>query len=334
MVYFNDKKYLPCLTIIIPTYNSGNFIFGCLNSIKSQDYPQDKIEIIIVDGGSKDKTIEICNYFNISKIFNNPFIIEEKGRIIGINKSKNEILGFIDADNILPSKNWLRKIVMPFYDKSIVGSEPIEYSFRDDDNLITKYVGLIGADDPISIYLGNYDRFCYFRKNWTDSNIKIEFEDNNYIKFAIREDSIPPIGANGFFIRKNVLKEFKFTTFIHTNVIFNLVKNGYCEFAKVKIGIIHVQLNYKAYFLKKIRRIERLLNKELERDYNFIKMNKNIIFKIFLLLIVFPILIDTLKGYLMKHNKAWILHIVICPVLILVYCYEILKWKIYGIKNK
>jgi len=50
----------PKVSILIPTLNAESVLDECLRSIEMQDYPKDKIELIIADGGSKDKTLEIA----------------------------------------------------------------------------------------------------------------------------------------------------------------------------------------------------------------------------------------------------------------------------------
>lgn len=60
-------KNKPLISIIIPTYNVGDILSGCLESVKKQDWPQEKIEIIVVDGGSKDKTMRARRLWLIEK---------------------------------------------------------------------------------------------------------------------------------------------------------------------------------------------------------------------------------------------------------------------------
>jgi len=54
----------PLVSVIIPTLNSAKTLKDCLESIVAQDYPKDKIEIIIADGSSTDGTLEIMNPIN------------------------------------------------------------------------------------------------------------------------------------------------------------------------------------------------------------------------------------------------------------------------------
>ncbi len=98
---------LPSVSIVTPVYNSEEVLGSCLQSIREQDYPQDKIEIIIVDGDSADNTLEIARQFEVDKILTNPLKAGEAGKAIGINTASNEIIAFIDSNNILLEKDWL-----------------------------------------------------------------------------------------------------------------------------------------------------------------------------------------------------------------------------------
>ena len=153
------------VSIILPTYNNARTLKECLESITLQDYKN--YEILVIDGGSSDDTLRIAKEFKC-KIIKNPFRVEEKARLMGISKAKNELLLFIDADNVLIGSDFITKMVKPFEDKEIAASETLSYSYREKDNLVTKYCSLVGGDDLIAIYLGIYDRFNYFKNKWTD----------------------------------------------------------------------------------------------------------------------------------------------------------------------
>src|SRR5260370_22053128 len=49
---------LPVISVVITTYNYGRFVEECIDSVLAQDYPSDRVEVIVVDDGSTDGTAE------------------------------------------------------------------------------------------------------------------------------------------------------------------------------------------------------------------------------------------------------------------------------------
>jgi glycosyltransferase involved in cell wall biosynthesis len=66
------------ISIIIPIYNEEKYIAKCLDSIIESDFDKDKIEVLLVDGGSTDKTVEIIKSIKKSILFLNFYIIQKK----------------------------------------------------------------------------------------------------------------------------------------------------------------------------------------------------------------------------------------------------------------
>lgn len=58
----------PLITVIIPTYNYAHYILRAIDSVFTQDYPADKLEIVIVDDGSKDNTQEVVENLGEDRI--------------------------------------------------------------------------------------------------------------------------------------------------------------------------------------------------------------------------------------------------------------------------
>lgn len=90
------------VSIIIPTFNDADYLEDCLMSIFNQTY--DNIEIIVVNDGSTDGTIDIMNKFknriiSVSKKNEGPSV----ARNLGIQKSSGKYLMFVDADDIITS---------------------------------------------------------------------------------------------------------------------------------------------------------------------------------------------------------------------------------------
>lgn len=102
----------PKVTINIATLNEEKNIAACLESIFSQDYPKELIEVIIVDGGSTDRTLDIARSFE-TRIIENPLRTCPAGRRIGLQFATGELHIYLDADILLPSPNWLGEMVLP-----------------------------------------------------------------------------------------------------------------------------------------------------------------------------------------------------------------------------
>jgi len=116
------SENLPSISIIIPTKNEEKNIGGCLESIKRQTYPEGKIEIIVVDNNSTDKTKEIAKKYT-NRVYNLPDL-ERMKKIsnfrgaqlnFGVKKSRGEIIFFPDADMTFDEK--LMKEAVEFIQK-------------------------------------------------------------------------------------------------------------------------------------------------------------------------------------------------------------------------
>ena len=309
------------LSIILPTYNNERTIEECLNSIKIQNFKN--YEVLLIDGGSTDKTLEISKKYKC-KIMKNPDRIEEAARILGIKKAKGEIIAFIDADNILTEENWLTRMIQPFEDKEIEFVDTLYYSYRPHDRVGVKYQALIGGDDPLVMYMGFYSRWSYLKNNWTDYPYFSE-DKGDYLKIKLKDKSlVPAMGSNGLLIRKAILKKFVKNSFIHSDVIYQLVNSNYNCFAKVKIGIIH---NQPKFFPNKIRRIKRRMNNEVKINYNYGLTKSKIIKTVIYIGLILPILYDTFRGFIKKPSAAWFFHPIACYG-------ELFLYSFYSIKNK
>jgi len=107
----------PKISVIIPTYNDEKDIDKCLSTLKNQIFKD--YEIIIVDGHSKDRTVEIAKKYGVKIVYEN---IGTRGGAcnIGAKKARGKIIVFTDADAYFP-KDWLKKIWKEFEkDKDLI----------------------------------------------------------------------------------------------------------------------------------------------------------------------------------------------------------------------
>lgn len=94
------------ISIIVPVYNTGDYLENCLKSILNQDYSH--IEIILVDDGSKDKrTIELCDVYAAEhenvRVYHKPNGGSASARNYGIRRANGKFIGFIDSDDVIDS---------------------------------------------------------------------------------------------------------------------------------------------------------------------------------------------------------------------------------------
>lgn len=129
----------PSVSIIIPAHNNEKTIGQTLESLKTLEYPRAKIEIIVVDDASTDRTGKVALQHGCRVIKR-----EKKGgcapaKNTGVAQARNEIVAFIDAD-VFVTKDWLRELVAPFKDSSVGGvGGRIKNEFRK-NNALEKFI--------------------------------------------------------------------------------------------------------------------------------------------------------------------------------------------------
>lgn len=93
------------LSIIVPVYNVADYLAKCLDSLITQDLPQDEYEVIVVNDGSTDNSREIANYY--AEKYSNIILINQtnkglsEARNTGVQNAKGEYVQFVDSDDYL-----------------------------------------------------------------------------------------------------------------------------------------------------------------------------------------------------------------------------------------
>ena len=107
--------FLSFVTVIIPAYNEENYIARALAGALDQDYPSDRMEIIVADGGSTDSTREIVSaiagkHSNV-RLISNPQRIVPTGLNKAIESAHGDIVVRFDGHCEYP-RNYVRSVVM------------------------------------------------------------------------------------------------------------------------------------------------------------------------------------------------------------------------------
>jgi len=109
----------PFVSIIIPTKNNENTIENCMKSLINLDYPEECYEIIVVDGHSTDKTVEISRKYG-AKVFYEEGGTRASACNVGIAQVHGDYVAFTDADCVVDRK-WLRNSFKYFNDDYVAG---------------------------------------------------------------------------------------------------------------------------------------------------------------------------------------------------------------------
>ena len=324
------------LSIVTPVFNSMRTLQEYIQAIQNQKLDGWQLELIFADGGSTDGTLQKLSEYQQSpnfeiKVCTNPLRTAEAGKAVGVRQATGEIICLLDSDNIIPDGDWIMRMLQPFQEEDIIASEPIEYTYRLKDSVINRYCALIGMNDPLCMFTGNYDRYCYITKKWTEVE-RDEQDRGDYIAVRFRENMIPTIGANGFFIRKQqLLDNFEGEYLFDIDVLWELFKkNSEIRVAKVKTGIVHLFCpDIRTFYRKQNRRIKDFLyfSDKKGRKYPWNKIEKQkIVWFTFCCVTVVPLLVQAFVGQARKADwRAWAFHPVACWVTLWVYGWGVVQ---------
>lgn len=335
------KRYLT-ISVVIATFNSERTIERCLVSIRTQRYPQNKIEIIVADGNSQDSTQKIAKKYGARVIrIDSMKQNAEYNKSIGIRHAKHEILALIDHDNILPHDQWLLGMIQPFSDHpEIVGVETLRYHYDPHASLLDRYFALYGAADPLVWYMGKTDRLSYIYDIYRLAGNA--YDAGNYYIVRFDKDNIPTIGANGFFVRRVTLMnnaDTKPGNYFDMDVNVDLISKGYNTYAFVKDSILHLTgYGNIGYFLK--RRLLFLsqyrfgLNREkMKQIRRYGALTTHDVWRLAYAVtacttIIVP-LIDSIRGWRKIHDPVWFLHPLFCICFVVLYGWAIMIGQAY-----
>jgi glycosyltransferase involved in cell wall biosynthesis len=105
-----SNNFTQTVAVIVSHVNSARTIGNCLRHLIRQDYPKNLIQIVVVDAGSVDGSIEIVKKTEceIIRQIVKPGCTEPEGQSLGIQSCKSDIIMFTNSDIYVPP-NWIRK---------------------------------------------------------------------------------------------------------------------------------------------------------------------------------------------------------------------------------
>lgn len=134
-------------SIIIPNYNKEKYIAECLESVFNQTLSKTKYEVILVDDGSTDNSLEIIKKYPV-KLLQTNRKCSGGARNLGIENANGKYILFLDSDDYLTSNNVLEKL-----DKIVENQDIISLAFTK-DNFGDKSI-IIEPEDSIAEKIEN-----------------------------------------------------------------------------------------------------------------------------------------------------------------------------------
>lgn len=178
------------ISIIIPTYKPGYYLWECLDSIKEQTLEKSLFEVLIILNGEKEPYYnDILSYIKKYKLGNFKLLYTEQNgvsnaRNIGLDNCKEEYIAFIDDDDYI-DKNYLKNF-FKILDKNTLFIADIKNFYEDSKKIIksTKY-----EENDVTNNFFQYRRsFSYIGAKIIPKNIIRDFRFNT--KYKNGEDSL------------------------------------------------------------------------------------------------------------------------------------------------
>lgn len=192
----------PQVSYILAILNGIATIKECLQSVVDQEHNY-SYEVLVLDGGSTDGTLEVVKKMASShpeiKIIHNPYKLSEgkgNGKDMGVSRAKGKYLVFLDHDNILLHKDWLKQMLRPLEEnKNIMASQSL-LKYQAGDSLFLKYVNALGVEDPFAVDYSLVSQLVLHPEN---------FEKRaDYYVHTLNPDYVLFGGANGCIFKREV----------------------------------------------------------------------------------------------------------------------------------
>lgn len=196
------------VSLITGTYNSAEFIKDCVTSINNQDY--DNIEHIIIDGASKDNTVNIIKETpnRVAKIISEPDEGIYDAMNKGIRNTTGDIVGILNSDDFYNSNEVISRVVEAFETQGVdcvYGN--LYYVLQDDPNVIKrKWV------------TGPYNPKKGFKSGWHPAHPSFFVKKELYDKYGVFNKSFK-IAADFELMLRFIEKHKAKSAYINTPIV-------------------------------------------------------------------------------------------------------------------
>jgi glycosyltransferase involved in cell wall biosynthesis len=313
-------------------FNDEAIITDCLQSVRSQDYPQDLVRISIIDGGSTDRSVEIARSFGADvevrpDLRDSPNV--RAGMVLG-RCTGDLVLGF-SADNRFVQTGALSAMVQTIESTGAAGCSTFRFGYAQTDPVLSRYFALIGGGDPVAVGLGRADRAPWDVSKWHAAGRCEDHVNFFLVDFseAVSRD-IPTLGWNGFLLRGDLVRRSRFAkTAAHIDLCVDLIAQGYAKFAFLKRETVnhYVKTPLLAFVRRRIFYANMYSGRDIERIYHVYE--RSLLPRLLWLIVTSVTLgvpiIRSVRGFVRTRDLAWFLHPLMLNIFIFAYAQSVIK---------
>ena len=248
-------------------------------SIKSQDFPQDKIEILVITEGDS-----------------------EQAKAIGIRRAKGKICAMFCADNIIIDDQLFKQVYDNIFKLNVSGVYTRFYAVFSDDNSLNRYFSLIGGNDPVCYYLGKNDREPHVKELIRSTKYPPSFGCNG---FFYRSELIKATDLNHYYPMDNAREVGGVFTGIPSQAIWHRTSDNLFTFLKKRYRYA------RDLYCERLDRRWKIIDTQQDKF--------RLLLFVLSTVTVIPCLVISIKGFIKIRDIAWFYHFPVCLGFLITY---------------
>lgn len=251
---------------------------------------------------------------------------------MGVRSASHKLICMVDSDNVVVGDDWLSRMVAPFEDPDVISSEALRWHYRREDHFINRYQALTGINDPMAMFVGNYDRYSYLTDRWTDYPVDIE-PRQGWEKVTLDPAYVPTMGANGYIVRRDAFDVVPVDDYLFDiDFVYDLVQAGHRVVARVDAPIRHYFCDsMERFYLKTRRRTDDFFYfaSAGRRSYPWTRQRQRGVADFILsTVLVLPLLAQVARGFRRMRDPAWLFHVPACWITLVVYAFGTIRGRL------
>lgn len=307
------------VSFILPTLNAESLLPQCLESVRRQDYPRECYEILVADGGSTDRTVEIAKSYECTLV-DAIGMMAEAAKALAFSRSSGKYLALIDTDNKITESSWLARAITALErHPDAMGFESYYFKHVSDTHLNAYLTGLLQISDPCARIMASPLKL-------------IATEPDGTQVFRLPVNGGYPTGANGFIFPRSHLGEMPEGHSYHEAAFFpGLMRLGITKLLKIPgLGVHHHYVKGWRDFLKKRRRamiIYMLRKQEIRETWDQAGLHTRKVMTILYASSFVGPLMEGAWRAISERDPDWLLHPFACAVSVLGNIWGILDFR-------